>query len=108
MSSLTSIDEGKGYIIFAKEGFSISLQGYTKLGNTAPYTKLGFNLVQGWNLIGSFKDVSVSEYLAGKDYGAVFEFDEDDRVYNELSNTDVLSKDKGYWVFMNSAGQVGG
>ena len=108
LSSLTSIDEGKGYIIFAKEGFSISLQGYTKLGNTAPYTKLGFNLVQGWNLIGSFKDVSVSEYLAGKDYGAVFEFDEDDRVYNQLSNTDVLSKDKGYWVFMNSAGQVGG
>jgi len=106
LSSLQDIEEGEGYIIIAKEPFTMNLQGYTKNLNNNIIERPVFTLRQGWNLIGTFSgDMKVSEFLAGLDYNteSVFEYN---NVYNKLNADSILKKDKAYWVYMNAEGVI--
>ncbi len=104
LSSLKTIEPGKGYVLFTKQGFERSLNGYTKSGESSPYTRPSFNLNQGWNLFGTFsKDSKINELFADSnlDYKNIFEFD---KGYKLIASESVLTKDKGYWIYINSSG----
>jgi len=93
-STITSLECGKGYWVYATEAFTLTLTG--DLGNMTAVT-------DGWNLIGvhTVYPVTPSDYLSGTGWSEVYGYEGGVWTYNYPVIGGTLTEmdpGKGYWI----------
>ena len=108
VKTLDSIETTKGYVVIAKEDFTLNVEGYKELDESLTLPEI--IVKPGWNLIGThskliklnrlFKshkdDVRVIRYYKGL-FGAGLE---------ELDEEEELVESEAYWVFLDRHSEI--
>jgi parallel beta-helix repeat protein len=97
--SLTELEPKRGYFVQMVNDASITLTG-NRTNETGDVPEI--DLEQGWNLIGLHNTelTTIDSIIdpAQIDYSSIWEFDENNEQYTELTETDQFMPAKAYWV----------
>ena len=102
LSSLSELSFGKGYIIYADEAYTLTLNGYRK---NSDLSLPSVPLIVGWNLFSSFsRRIQLGKLIEGLeegvDYNSVWGFNRATGGYYQIGVDDFLEEDESYWIHM--------
>jgi len=101
-NDLTTVEDGKGYWIFMNNAATLNVTGVkTSVDNLIPLT---YPVISGWNLIGFKSTISMlsKDYLSSLPADSYTLMD----AANNNKNNSSMDSGYGYWLWMNSAGNI--